>query len=70
MDKSCLNLNAMVKKLELDIGNIRYGEVTVALRIHDGRVISVTHTSTQSTRQTVDALIVQQKYSKANAESA
>jgi hypothetical protein len=30
---------------------IRYGSVSATLRIHDGRVVDVTHSTTQSTRE-------------------
>jgi hypothetical protein len=32
---------------------IRYGSVSITLKIHNGRVIDVTHSTTESTREQV-----------------
>ena len=32
-------------------GRVRYGFVSVSLKIHDGRIVDVTHTETQSMRE-------------------
>jgi hypothetical protein len=41
----------LVGTLLQDISEIKYGEVTLSLRVHDGRVVSVTHTVTESVRE-------------------
>jgi hypothetical protein len=33
-----------------NLSRIRYGQVSVTLKIHDGRVADITHTVTESTR--------------------
>jgi hypothetical protein len=44
---------AIVERLTENAAGIRYGTVAVALRIHDGRVVDVTHTTTESTKETI-----------------
>jgi hypothetical protein len=34
-----------------DAAKIRYGSVSATLKIHDGRVVDVTHSRTESTRE-------------------
>jgi hypothetical protein len=33
---------------------IRYGSVSVTLKIHDGRVVSIIHTITENTRENIE----------------
>lgn len=32
-------------------GNVRFGSVSVNLKIHDGRIVDITHSVTESTRE-------------------
>jgi hypothetical protein len=50
-------LETIVSKLLGNIGTVRYGDVSVLLKVHDGRVVSVTHTVTESTRQTPEGIV-------------
>jgi hypothetical protein len=50
MDKS--KAEAIVVRLLTNAAELRYGSVTVTLKLHDGRVVSVTYTTTEQTRET------------------
>jgi hypothetical protein len=41
---------AVLDQLFENAMKVKYGEVSVTLKIHDGRVAAVTHTTTESTR--------------------
>lgn len=41
----------IAERLCENASNIRYGSVSTTLKIHDGRVIDVTHSTTESTRE-------------------
>jgi hypothetical protein len=43
---------AMAGRLVEITGNVRFGSVSVNLKIHDGRIVDVTYTVTESTRET------------------
>ena len=45
------NIINITERLCENIGKIRYGSVSATLRIHNGRVIDVTHSTTESTRE-------------------
>jgi hypothetical protein len=41
----------IVARLLSNVAALKYGQVSVCLRIHAGRVVDVTHTTTESTRE-------------------
>jgi hypothetical protein len=45
-------LETVMSKILDNLKAVTYGDVCVSLKIHDGRVVCVTHTITQSVRQT------------------
>ena len=45
------NAEAIAGKLVETAGKVRFGSVSVNLKIHDGRIVDVTHTVTESTRE-------------------
>ena len=45
------NITSIAERICENAAKIRYGSVSTTLTIHNGRVISVTHSTTQSTRQ-------------------
>jgi hypothetical protein len=40
-----------IQTLSANLQSIRYGSVSVVLKVHNGRVVDVTHTVTESTRE-------------------
>jgi 16S rRNA U516 pseudouridylate synthase RsuA-like enzyme len=46
--------NALETLVE-NLSRIQYGEVSLTYRLHNGRIVSVTHTVTESTRQSIGA---------------
>ena len=46
-DRAC----AVAAKLLENAARIRFGEVAAILRVHNGRVVSVSHTVTENTRE-------------------
>jgi len=40
----------IAERLLESAGRVRYGSVSVTLKIHNGRIVDVTHTETRSTR--------------------
>jgi hypothetical protein len=46
-----INEQGILHKLAANLGGVKFGEVAVLLKVHDGRVVAVTHTVTSSTRQ-------------------
>jgi hypothetical protein len=44
-------LSEIFCRLSNNLQNVRYGIVAVSLRIHDGRVVDVTHSVTENTRE-------------------
>jgi hypothetical protein len=42
---------AIAARLLEAAGKIRYGSAAVILKIHDGRIVDVTHTTTENTRE-------------------
>lgn len=42
---------AIAGRLLETAGTVRYGSAAVILKIHDGRIVDVTHTVTESTRE-------------------
>jgi len=42
-------LKLMVEKLVENTKLVKFGEVVLSLKIHDSRVVSVTHSTTQNT---------------------
>lgn len=45
------NIINIAERICENASKIRYGSVNVTLKIHDGRVIDVTHSTTESTRE-------------------
>jgi hypothetical protein len=54
--RSVDRLTAIVTQLAKNASALRYGTVAVSLRIHDGRIVDITHTVTESTREPEKAL--------------
>jgi hypothetical protein len=44
-------LAAIVARLAENAAGLRYGTAAVSLRVHDGRIVDITHTVTESTRE-------------------
>jgi hypothetical protein len=44
-------LAAVVERLAENAAGIRYGTAAVTLRIHDGRIVDITHTVTESQKE-------------------
>ena len=44
-------LAAIVERLAANTASIRYGTAAVTLRIHDGRIVDITHTVTESQKE-------------------
>ena len=42
---------AIVARLMTNANGLRYGSVTVSAKLHDGRVVEVSYTTTESTRE-------------------
>jgi hypothetical protein len=42
---------AVANRLFENISKIRYGSASVTLKIHDGRIVDITHTVTESQRE-------------------
>jgi hypothetical protein len=42
---------AMVTQLLTNAAGLRYGSVSVTAKLHDGRVVSVSYTKTEQTRE-------------------
>jgi hypothetical protein len=47
-------LEKVLSRVLENLSTVKYGEISVTLKIHDGRVVSVTHTIIQSTRQVLE----------------
>ena len=45
------HITSIVERLCENAGKIRYGSVCTTLKIHNGRVVDVTHSTTESTRE-------------------
>ncbi len=43
--------NAITDRLAESTSRIRYGSVTAELKIHDGRIVAVTYSVTENTRE-------------------
>ena len=43
----------IVPRISENVDNVRYGTVSVTLRIHDGRVVDITHSVTENIRANV-----------------
>ena len=41
----------IAEKISENVATIRYGSVSATLKIHDGRVIDITHSTTESKRE-------------------
>jgi hypothetical protein len=44
-------VETITQRLLENLSNVKYGSVNVALKIHDGRVVDVTHTVTKNVRE-------------------
>ncbi|MDR0585072.1 MAG: YezD family protein [Treponema sp.] len=44
-------LAAIVERLATNAAGIRYGTAAVTLRVHDGRIVDITHTVTESQKE-------------------
>jgi hypothetical protein len=44
-------MESVTKRLTQNIASIRYGNVAVTFRIHDGRVVDITHAITELVRE-------------------
>lgn len=42
---------AIVTQLLTNAANVKYGSVSVMLKLHDGRVVAVTYTKTEHTKE-------------------
>jgi hypothetical protein len=49
------SLLKIARTLAENISHIQYGEASVTLKVHTGRVVSVTHSVTENTRTAVSA---------------
>jgi hypothetical protein len=49
------HLQTVIAKLLDNLKAIKYGDVSVTFKLHDSRIVSVTHTVTESTRQSIGA---------------
>ena len=45
------NIINIAERLTENASKIRYGSVSTTLKIHNGRVVDVTHSTTESTRE-------------------
>jgi hypothetical protein len=45
---------AIVARLLSNVDGLRYGVVSVSVKLHDGRVVSVFYTTTEQTREEVN----------------
>jgi hypothetical protein len=45
------NLEMVILKILDNLKTVKYGDVSVSLKIHDGRVVSIIHSVTQSIRE-------------------
>ncbi len=45
------NIISIAERICENAAKIRYGSVSATLNIHDGRVVDVTHSTTESTRE-------------------
>jgi hypothetical protein len=45
------NIKVIAERLCENATKIRYGSVSATLKIHDGRVVDITHSTTESTRE-------------------
>jgi hypothetical protein len=50
-NQSSQNIASIAKRLCENATKIRYGSVSTTLKIHDGRVVDVTHSTTENTRE-------------------
>jgi hypothetical protein len=50
-DQTRQKTESIVNRLLEAVSNISYGSAGVTLRIHDGRIVDVTHVTTESMRQ-------------------
>jgi hypothetical protein len=44
-------LTAIVARLAENAAGLRYGTAAVSLRVHDGRIVDITHTVTESQKE-------------------
>ena len=44
---------AIVARLLTNAAGVKYGIVTVSAKLHDGRVVEVSHTKTEQTREKI-----------------
>jgi hypothetical protein len=49
------NIVIIAERLCENAKKIRYGSVSAMLKIHDGRIVDVTHSTTESTREKGDS---------------
>ena len=42
---------AIVSHLLVSVADVRYGDVSVIVRMHDGKLVSVTYSKTENTRE-------------------
>ena len=45
------NILIIVERLCENVSKIRYGSVSATLKIHGGRVVDITHSTTETTRE-------------------
>ena len=48
------NIDSIAERLCENASKIQYGSVSAILKIHNGRVVDVTHSTTESTREQVE----------------
>jgi len=54
IDQERQNTINITERLCENATKIRYGSVSVTLKIHDGRVVSIIHTTTENTRENIE----------------
>jgi hypothetical protein len=55
------SLIPVVKKLGENLSGLHYGTVAVILRVHDGRIVDITHERTQTLKELQHPLATAQK---------
>jgi hypothetical protein len=53
--QSDTQLETVMSRVLDNLKAIKYGDVSVTFKVHDSRIVSVTHTVTESTRQSIGA---------------
>jgi len=54
IDQKELNFMDIAERLWENAAKIQYGSVSVTLKIHNGQVVSITHTTSESIRENLE----------------